>query len=63
MSYFADYAEHAGADVERFFKSTLFQSQRLLLGLNCLEPGQAPPSTTTPTRTSSASSSRARAPS
>ena len=41
MSYFADYAEHAGADAERFFKATLFRSGRLLLGLNCLEPGQA----------------------
>ena len=43
MSYFADDVEHAGADVERFFKSTLFRSERLLLGLNCLEPGQAQP--------------------
>ena len=41
MSYFADYAEHAGADAGRFFKATLFRSGRLLLGLNCLEPGQA----------------------
>jgi mannose-6-phosphate isomerase-like protein (cupin superfamily) len=41
VSYFADYAEHAGTDAERFFKSTLFRSERLLLGLNCLEPGQA----------------------
>jgi quercetin dioxygenase-like cupin family protein len=41
VSYFADYAEHAGADAERFFKATLFRSERLLLGLNCLEPGQA----------------------
>src|SRR5207244_11453163 len=41
LSNFADYAEHTGAGAERFFKSTLFQSQRLLLGLNCLEPGQA----------------------
>ena len=41
MSYFADYRDHAGATAERFFKATLFRSGRLLLGLNCLEPGQA----------------------
>jgi quercetin dioxygenase-like cupin family protein len=43
VSYFSDYADHAGASAERFFKSTLFQSERLLLGLNCLEPGQTQP--------------------
>ena len=41
VSYVADYRDHAGASAERFFKSTLFHSGRLLLGLNCLEPGQA----------------------
>ncbi len=40
MSFFRDYREHAGANPAKFFKSTLFQSERLLLGLNCLEPGQ-----------------------
>jgi quercetin dioxygenase-like cupin family protein len=40
MTMFADYRAHTGAHVEKFFKSTLFQSPRLLLGLNCLEPGQ-----------------------
>jgi quercetin dioxygenase-like cupin family protein len=40
MSMFADYRAHAGTSPEKFFKSTLFQSPRLLLGLNCLEPGQ-----------------------
>ena len=35
-----DYRDHIGVSVDRFFKSTLFQSSRLLLGLNCLEPGQ-----------------------
>jgi mannose-6-phosphate isomerase-like protein (cupin superfamily) len=37
---FADYRDHTGAAPDKFFKSTLFQSKRLLLGLNCLEPGQ-----------------------
>jgi hypothetical protein len=35
-----DYRDHTGSSAEKFFKSTLFQSSRLLLGLNCLEPGQ-----------------------
>lgn len=40
MSSFADYRDHVGANPAKFFKSTLFGSERLLLGLNCLEPGQ-----------------------
>jgi quercetin dioxygenase-like cupin family protein len=40
MSMFIDYRSATGANPEKFFKSTLFQSERLLLGLNCLEPGQ-----------------------
>ena len=31
----------AGSNPERMFKATLFESPHLLLGLNCLEPGQA----------------------
>lgn len=33
-------AEHSGLRAEKFYKTTLFQSEALLLGLNCLEPGQ-----------------------
>jgi len=33
-------AEHAGVNEEKFYKTTLFRSDLLLLGLNCLEPGQ-----------------------
>ena len=40
MSYFTHYNNHTGSNKDKFFKSTLFQSGRLLLGLNCLEPGQ-----------------------
>lgn len=40
MTYFFDYHAHTGSNPEKFFKSTLFQTPRLLLGLNCLEPGQ-----------------------
>ncbi len=32
--------EHAVYDAERMGKSTLFQSERLLVGLNSFEPGQ-----------------------
>jgi quercetin dioxygenase-like cupin family protein len=32
--------EHAVFDHERMGKTTLFQSERLLVGLNCFEPGQ-----------------------
>lgn len=32
--------DHVGAKPEKFFKDTLFHSEALLLGVNCLEPGQ-----------------------
>lgn|SRR5690606_5022929 len=32
--------DHVGRRADKFYKTTLFQSQALLLGLNCLEPGQ-----------------------
>jgi quercetin dioxygenase-like cupin family protein len=32
--------EHTGSRPDKFYKATLFQSERLLLGVNCLEPGQ-----------------------
>ena len=35
-----DYSAHTGSNPDRYFKSTLFRSQRLLLGINCLDPGQ-----------------------
>ena len=41
MSNFTTYMSHVGTAPDKFFKSTLFHSQRLLLGLNSLEPGQA----------------------
>lgn len=33
-------ADYTGRDESKFFKSTLFRSEALLLGVNCLEPGQ-----------------------
>ena len=41
MAEAIDYRKLAGSNPDRMYKSTLFESQRLLLGLNCLEPGQA----------------------
>ncbi len=41
MTNFLDYRDHTGSNPDKFFKSTLAESPRLLLGLNCLEPGQA----------------------
>ncbi len=32
--------DHVGAAAEKFYKTTLFRSDTLLLGLNCLEPRQ-----------------------
>lgn len=32
--------EHAVFDSRKMSKSTIFQSERLLVGLNCFEPGQ-----------------------
>jgi quercetin dioxygenase-like cupin family protein len=40
MPIFADYRDHVGALPDKQFKSTLFRSERLMLGLNCLSPGQ-----------------------
>jgi len=32
--------DHVGSREDKFYKTTLFRSDALLLGLNCLEPGQ-----------------------
>lgn len=40
MSNFLQYQDHTGSRSDKFFKSTLFQGEHILLGLNCLEPGQ-----------------------
>lgn len=43
MSYFEDYHAHVDVHPDKFYKATLFRSPRLMLGLNCLEPGQTQP--------------------
>jgi quercetin dioxygenase-like cupin family protein len=40
MQYIKAVQDHAGSREEKFYKTTLFLSNALLLGLNCLEPGQ-----------------------
>ena len=37
---FLDYNDAVNFNTEKFYKATLFRSDRMLLGLNCLEPGQ-----------------------
>ena len=43
MTNFSHFRTHVGADPERFFKSTVFESTGLRLGVSCLEPGQSQP--------------------
>ena len=40
MQYVKAIQDHVGSKDEKFYKTTLFRSDALLLGLNCLEPGQ-----------------------
>ena len=40
MDNFKHYRDHVGASVDKPFKSTLWRSDRMMLGLNCLAPGQ-----------------------
>lgn len=41
--HIAPYRDHVGRRAEKFYKTTLFQGEQLMIGLNCLEPGQAQP--------------------
>lgn len=40
MSRFIEVASHQGRSEPKHYKTTLARSSRLMLGLNCLEPGQ-----------------------
>ena len=40
MNYFFNWQELAGSRPEKFYKTTLFQGEHMMVGLNCLEPGQ-----------------------
>jgi mannose-6-phosphate isomerase-like protein (cupin superfamily) len=41
MNYFLDWREFQGTQAEKFFKTTLWKGTAVMIGLNCLEPGQA----------------------
>lgn len=43
MSNFKDYRDYIGSKPEKFFKDTLFQGEHVMVGINCLEPGQVQP--------------------
>ena len=43
MSDFSHYSRHVGARADRHYKTTLFSGERMMVGLNCLEPGQEQP--------------------
>ena len=40
MALVKQLSEYVGERSEKFYKDTLFRSDALLLGINCLEPGQ-----------------------
>ena len=40
MNHFLNWKEHAGSQAEKFYKTTLWQAEQMLVGLNCLEPDQ-----------------------
>jgi quercetin dioxygenase-like cupin family protein len=40
MDYFFKWRQHAGSKPEKFYKTTLFQNEHMMVGLNCLDPGQ-----------------------
>ncbi len=40
MNYFLNWREHAGSMAEKFYKTTLWQGEHVMVGLNCLQPGQ-----------------------
>ena len=40
MSHFLSWRDYEGANPEKFHKATLWQGDHVMIGLNCLEPGQ-----------------------
>lgn len=40
MNHFINWHEHAGSQAAKFFKTTLWSGEHVMVGLNCLEPGQ-----------------------
>ena len=40
MNYFFKWQDHVGSQPEKFYKTTLWQGDQAMVGLNCLDPGQ-----------------------
>jgi quercetin dioxygenase-like cupin family protein len=40
MNYFLNWQQRVGSLAEKFYKTTLWQGEHVMIGLNCLEPGQ-----------------------
>ncbi len=40
MSHFLNWQDFEGSNTEKFFKTTLWQGEHMMVGLNCLEPNQ-----------------------
>ena len=40
MSHFLNWRDYEGSNPEKFHKATLWQGEHVMIGLNCLEPGQ-----------------------
>jgi quercetin dioxygenase-like cupin family protein len=43
MNHFLDWRDFVGERPDKFFKATLWQGEHVMLGINCLEPGQSQP--------------------
>ena len=43
MSHFLSWRDFAGSVPEKFHKATLWQGDHVMIGVNCLEPGQVQP--------------------
>ena len=41
IDYFKDYRKFVSFQADRYGKATLFENEHILVGLNCLEPGQS----------------------
>ena len=40
MDYFFNWQQQVGSKPDKFYKTTMFQVAHVMVGLNCLEPGQ-----------------------
>lgn len=43
MASHTPYQAHTGSQAPKFYKTTLFEGAHMLVGLNCLDPGQSQP--------------------